>query len=188
MTQAQDNSEHDEKVSALESLAAGDDPAGETSVEDTPTTSDAPAIDLSQEPPDPAAALDGLEGAFEPLAQTGEQVGIVGQAASGPQTAAAARVRAARLHQQTKRAHAMQFRQILIPVLIGVAIVLMILGTVVLAKDPPTQAAGDASDHDWLRDPTVWNSFGIIAFPMGAILLFGAWMFHKDVQRLKQQR
>ena len=204
----QDNANHEDKADALEALAAGAEP--DTPEKDAPAASAPvdPAAALSNlegaalaEPgeaeqvehpqevdcEDPAAALGNLTETTESVAQIGHDIGMVEDTLRGREATKAMKARAAMVQKQTRLAHAIQFRQILIPLLVVFAVILFLLGAIVLLTTQP-QDVPQGVKVDWTSDPNVRKTMGILAFPIGAILLLGVRMFHNDIKRLKDSQ
>ncbi len=100
-----------------------------------------------------------------------------------PQTVAQRQARAANIARKAKHAHAAQFKQTMIPLLIAAAALLLILGTWVLLKLPTAeQRATNPDTGNMLYRP--WALYAVLAaYPLAAILLLGAWLFRRDVQK-----
>ena len=92
--------------------------------------------------------------------------------------------RASTIHQQTQRAHAEQFKQFMIPMLIVTGGLLFILATVVaLTIGGPYDPGYDP----WYQNPSTKKALVLCAYPLGAILGLGAWLFYTDIQRYKKK-
>ncbi len=92
-------------------------------------------------------------------------------------------VRAARtaaLDQQRSRVHAHQFKQVMVPLLLTVGGLLLVLGIVVAAMLPPRGASGGLLS----RSAAIWAV--VAAFPLAAILLFGAWFFRRELREARK--
>jgi hypothetical protein len=91
------------------------------------------------------------------------------------------KAQAARFHRQSMQAHHEQMKRFMIPLLLAVGIMLFVFGAI-LAAMMPGAGAGKAGSLSMLTKP--WAKAVVFAsFPVGAILLLGAWLFHKDVSR-----
>ncbi len=89
------------------------------------------------------------------------------------------RARAATLANQKGRVHTHQFKRTMIPLLIAVGVLLFILGGVVAAILPSGKGTS-TEDAGLLMGAARWAV--VAAFPLGAILLFGAWLFHRETK------
>jgi len=131
-------------------------------------------------PPDEQEELD-----EELLAAVGHEIGEGGvdpadlaDLSANRLSAAERKARAAVLHSQAAQAHHHQFKRTMIPLLIVVAGMLFVLGAVVAAILPGREQAGRGGILSGLWAwVAVW-----VSFPLGAILLFGAWFFHREVR------
>jgi hypothetical protein len=125
--------------------------------------------DDAQHPADPAADLAAVAGATPP---------------SSPATRKA---RAEVFHRKARRAHAHQFKKFMIPLLLISGAALFVLGTVA-AFLVFGSADGPAADREGrLVSVETERLLVLAAFPVGAILLLGAWLFHLDLRRAKRQ-
>jgi len=99
----------------------------------------------------------------------------------------ARRRRAAAFDQRARKAHAHQYKTIMIPLLITLGVMLLLMGAFALFRD----LGGTEARPDPYGFPTpkpvdrgsFQRWFPFLAFPLGAILLVGAWWFHRDVNR-----
>jgi hypothetical protein len=66
----------------------------------------------------------------------------------------------------------------MIPLLIVVAGMLFVLGAVVAAILPGREQSGGGG---LLSGPMAWVAVWV-SFPLGAVLLFGAWFFHREIR------
>ncbi|MDP6044867.1 MAG: hypothetical protein QGG25_04600 [Phycisphaerae bacterium] len=103
-------------------------------------------------------------------------------AASRSTTPAARKSRAAALHRQRSQANSHQFKRMMVPILLITGLLLLFLGGVVayMMSDVPADAY---TGEGLLNDPGVKRIMVITAFPLGAILMIGAWLFRADVKR-----
>ena len=157
----------DSKVDALAAMAGGEDISHEgfNAVEASPP---APAGES-----DAAAAL----AAQATPAATPAAIPSTGIAA----VSGARKVRASALQRQRSRVHAEQFKRMMVPILVITGILLLVLGGIVavmmrqddLGYTPPGM----------FNDPVFKRIMVITAFPLGAILLVGAWLFRMDLKR-----
>ena len=191
MAQGQDNlGKH---ASALEALAAGRDaeppqvPAG-----DGPEAVAGPAAPeemalsgLAVERPEAGDALSSLAGDDGPAgAASNGGAGAAAEALGGFAAPAAGRAgRYARLHAATHRAHAHQYKRTMVPVLIIVGAMLLVCAIFTILV-----LAGDSSDPSSMAaEGTYFREYGhlfvVVALPMGAILLLGAWLFHVEARK-----
>lgn len=91
--------------------------------------------------------------------------------------------RAAAVDRHTRRVHAHQFKTIMVPLLVTVGSLLLLCGAIMLAGaggDPQEAPGGPEGFHGIFRK---W--FPVAAFPVGVILLAGAWYFHRELRRTK---
>ena len=108
-----------------------------------------------------------------------QDTGIPSTIMATPPASRKARVRRHEANQG--KAHAAQFKAAMIPLLLAVGVILMIIGVVCLVAGRP----GDGS-----RITISGELFGvayvtwiaILSFPIGSILLFGAWLFHRELR------
>jgi hypothetical protein len=159
---------HDGRSDALEVLAAGEE------------------IVPADEPPQ-----EQLEGE---VIETGEAVStIVGEPGQDPPVTldaaagdlvAVRKVQAAKFEERSARAQHQQMKKFMIPLLVTVGVLLFLFGGYLLTKLPGQAEA--AADGSMLARP--WAKFVVLAaFPLGAILMLGAWLFHQDVQRAEKK-
>ena len=162
----------DNKIDALAAMAGGQDIShdGFNAVEEIVDP------DQSNES-DAAAAL---------AAQTGQTA----QTASAPTAApafstasvsGARKSRASTLKKQQAQVHAEQFKRMMIPILLITGILLLLLGGVVMFL---TRGATEGyTGSGMLGNPALKRIMVITSFPLGAILMVGAFLFHKDIKR-----
>ena len=143
----------------------------------------------SQDAPDPPEALDQLaaEGAdpadgLKDLAE-GEGDEVDSEMAeltglSGRQALQARRARGSKLAGQQARAHAHTYKKTMIPLLLVVGAMLILIGLV----DVSMLVAAEEADRQ-TRWHALMTALAVVSFPLGAILFFGAWWFHRDVSR-----
>jgi len=108
---------------------------------------------------------------------------LAGLPATAP-TPAAKRARAANFHKRSGAAHAHHFRRTMIPLLLTVGGLLFLLAIGTLVMMATTEEAA-LQQNPYLMRYGKWCI--IAAFPLGAILLVGAWLFHGDVKRSEQK-
>ena len=110
---------------------------------------------------------------------------ILTQEAGLPEDAAR-KARASALRKESHRVHAEQFKRLMVPLLTVTGVVLLVLGLVVASRiggqQPPSTGRG------FLYDRNVQKVLVIAAFPLGAILLAGAWLFRMDLKRADNNR
>ena len=153
----------DSKVDALAAMAAGQDIShnGFNAVEEVPDEngeSDAAAALASQT--DPAEVV--------PVISTATLSG-------------ARKSRASALQKQRSQVHAEQFKRMMVPILLVTGILLLFLGGVVMFM--MREAADTYSGAGMLNNPVLKRVMVITSFPLGAILMVGAWLFRADVKR-----
>ncbi|HUS47551.1 MAG TPA: hypothetical protein VNA25_13015 [Phycisphaerae bacterium] len=175
MTQEPDK--WDQSADALKSLADGtsEDPEQAADPVEPPAE---PA-----DPADPADAMAALEAGMSasPESQPVELEGV----SAVPLDDAARRRQTAGFERRTQKAHAHQFKVIMIPLLITVGVLLFVCGTILLATAPESDPTDPfAEPQDKLRVFRSW--FPLAAFPVGAFLLFGAWYFHREISASKR--
>ena len=154
----------DSKVDALAAMADGQDISqqGFNAVENAPP----PAGES-----DAAAAL-----AAQAVPAAAPAVG------SATAVSGARKARASTLQRQRARVHAEQFKRMMAPILLVTGVLLLILGGIVTFM----MRQGDADLYTgagMLHDPVFKRIMVITAFPLGAILLVGAWLFRADLKR-----
>lgn len=157
----------DSKVDALAAMAGGEDISqrGFNAVEESAPAgeSDAAAALAAQTSPAPAQA---------PVPVAGSAT-----AASG-----ARKARASAMQKQRARVHAEQFKRMMVPILLVTGILLLLLGGIVaymMRQGDPDMYTGTGI----LNDPGFKKIMVMTSFPIGAILLVGAWMFRADLKR-----
>ncbi|MDY6914362.1 MAG: hypothetical protein SVT52_07900 [Planctomycetota bacterium] len=101
---------------------------------------------------------------------------------------AARKARAATFQTQHRIAHAHQYKRTMIPLLLVVGVLLFILSGVtmfVLLTGRSAGGAGPEMSQNLLMRNGVW--LVVFAMPLGAILLVGAWLFHRDVSQAERK-
>jgi hypothetical protein len=146
---------------ALAAMADGQDLA--------PKAEEQPQEQLADEERDFVAAAAAEGQAVDPADLEGLPVGAEARAAR--------KARAQGYDKQKSRVHALQFKKTMIPLLLVVGVMLFILGGVVAAVVLP-----GADDRGLFSRPFAIGAV-IAAFPLGAILLFGAWFFHRETKQ-----
>ncbi|MDP7636739.1 MAG: hypothetical protein QF577_04220 [Phycisphaerae bacterium] len=178
-------------VDALAAMAGGQEPAApdEQAAEGAGTPDTFEALDVlatGQAFPSAPAAVDALA-----ALANGQESGMPdGQAAGGFEVPpsqrtveddAARKARASALMKQSRYIHAEQFKRIMVPLLTVTGILLLVLGSVVATMNSGEQPS--LVGQGFLYDRTVQKALVIAAFPLGAILLVGAWFFRTDLKR-----
>ena len=157
----------DSKIDALAAMAGGQDISqdGFNAVEETPAPtgeSDAATALAAQTIPAPARAAP-----------------VAGSAAA---VSGARKARASTLQKQRARVHAEQFKRMMVPILVVTGILLLALGGIVTVM--MRQVDADMyTGAGLLQDPGFKRIMVFTAFPLGAILLIGAWLFRADLKR-----
>lgn len=83
-----------------------------------------------------------------------------------------------RISARHARAHVHAYKRTMIPLLLVVAAILAVVGA--LATSMLIRAGAAARETRW----EAWLTFvALVSFPLAAILLFGAWLFHREVKR-----
>jgi len=152
-------SKHDDSAEALRSMADGQD-LGQ------PDEGEEHAID-----PDIQADIAG-----ELADAGGVEASDLQGLPEGPQATAVRRARAAAFEKQAGQASAQHFKRIMIPLLIAVGLLLIVLGAL---------AAAVLHSADSVATGTMVAV--VAAFPLGAFLLCGAWLFHRETKHLKKK-
>jgi len=178
-------------VDALAAMAGGQEPAApdEQAAEGAGAPDTFEALDVlatGQASPFAPAAVDALA-----ALANGQEAGMPdGQAAGGTEAPpgqrtveedAARKARASALKKQSRHVHAEQFKRIMVPMLTVTGILLLVLGSVVAAMNRGEQLP--SGGQGFLYERTVQKALVIAAFPLGAILLVGAWFFRTDLKR-----
>jgi len=100
---------------------------------------------------------------------------------ASPQEIVARRARADALRSKARQAHAHQFKNLMIPMLLVSAVLLLILATVAAVMMPNAKEAYFQPDN-LLGRP--WAKYLVYAaFPLALVLLAGAAIFWQDVRR-----
>ena len=159
----------DSKVDALAAMAGGQDIAhnGFNAVEDVPVetgASDAAADLIAQT-------------ASSSSSPSSPSVPVISTAA----VSGARKSRANAMQKQRAQVHAEQFKRMMVPILLVTGILLLFLGGVVMFM---MRGATDAyTGAGMLNNPALKRIMVITSFPLGAILMVGAWLFRADVKR-----
>ena len=158
----------DNKVDALAAMAGGQDISHEgfNAVEapvDEPSAATADLVAQTPETPE----------APEPVSP----VSAVPRPAAGTR-----RKRSGSMKKQRARAQSEQFKRMMVPILLVTGVILLALGGLVAYL--MSQGAGDAyTGSGAMDDPGMKRIMVFAAFPLGAIMLIGAWFFHMDIKR-----
>ena len=154
----------DSKIDALAAMAAGQDIShnGFNAVEEVPDESGQS---------DAATALASQAG-------SAEAVPVISTAA----LSGARKSRASALQKQRSQVHAEQFKRMMVPILLVTGILLLLLGGIVMfmMREAPVDAY---TGSGLLNDPGLKRIMVITSFPLGAILMVGAWLFRADIKR-----
>jgi hypothetical protein len=146
---------------ALAAMADGEDLA--------PKADEQPDDQLENEERDFAAASAAEGRGVDPADLEGLPVGAEARAAR--------KARAQGYDKQRTSVHALQFKKTMIPLLLVVGVMLFILGGIVAAVVLP-----GAEGRGLFSRPFAIAAV-VAAFPLGAILLFGAWFFHRETKQ-----
>lgn len=140
--------------SAVDALAALAAGTHETAAENSP------APEASSETPSAASVA---------LAEPGE-------ALSAPAAPASRQVLKARMNAQMAKSQAAQFKRALIPMCLAMGLMLFIAGgvTLYILADAPADGA---------QDSPMMKYAALSSFPLGVMLLAGAWLFHREIKR-----
>jgi len=161
---SEQQSQHDDSVEALRSLADGSEAAAPPNqqADDDALASLADGLETIQPDEAPSQQDD------PPLAPAAAKLTAL---PAGKSSAAARRARAETL---SGKAHAEQFKRVMVPLLLAVGLLLFALGT----------AAALLASADGSR-LAKWSVAA--AFPLGAVLLFGAWFFHRELKQTRKK-
>ncbi|MCP4375200.1 MAG: hypothetical protein GY794_03330 [bacterium] len=155
------------KIDALAAMAGGQDISDDSSsaIEDIPL----PEADANA-----AAAL--IAQSPSAAAPQAEAPIMTSEAVSG-----ARRARSNSLQQQRSRVHAEQFKRMMVPILLITGILLLVLGGIVAFMLRPVDPG--YGDSGMLNNQNFRKIMAMAAFPLGAILMLGAWLFRADIKR-----
>ena len=185
MTQSPDH--HEETADALKAIADGTHKGGQGTADgfvgpDEPEESEE---DLDEKPKGPPPLPDATGYDLLP-----DPDGAAAAPPALPTDLASRRRRTADFDQRARQAHAHQYKTVMIPLLLTLGVILLLMGLWVVLRggEPvPPPATGDppaaAAPQDFNAAFQKW--FPLLAFPLGAFLLAGAWWFHQDVTRKK---
>lgn len=93
--------------------------------------------------------------------------------------------RARRYEASRGRAHAIQFKALMAPLLLAVGVLLFVIGVICLIMGRPG-SEGDITIPGELFGVEYVTWITILSFPVGAILLLGAWLFRRDVRNARE--
>jgi hypothetical protein len=95
------------------------------------------------------------------------------------------RAHAAQYQQQASRANTHTYKRTMVPLLLVVGLLLLIMGGAAFAFLPSSEMAEviRRTNPDALSISPVMRYMAILSFPLGAILMLGAWMFHQEIRR-----
>jgi len=153
----QNDEKHGQSIDALHAMADGRETASQDQAESAGDEQEAPSSGMralvAGDAPEHAEKIDA-----EDLPETLDAL-------------RARRERTAALEHQSRSVHAKQFKQTMIPLLVVVGLMLFVLGAV----------TGYLVVKGTIAKPLAkWAAIG--AFPVGAILLLGAWLFRLDLK------
>ncbi|MFP4354807.1 MAG: hypothetical protein ACLFUJ_06745 [Phycisphaerae bacterium] len=151
--------DHDDHARALEAMAAGEDLDQPDPQEPSPQAQDGDEVGQAQaaegETPDEDATPAALAGTLDDNSQAGLQK----------------RARSARNTAAARKANAGQMKKIMIPPMLVSGVILIGLAVAMLILKPYN--SGSVS-------PAMGKALTFAAFPLGAILIVGAWWLHHD--------
>lgn len=138
--------------------------------------------ELAGQPDEPAAggALGDLAAASAP-----EALGSLGDmaAVSDSVRPAVSAQRTTRLQANVRRVHAQQYKKTMIPLLLVVGLMLIAFSIITLVMLVGSRADPDHVAGEMTYMQAYGKFFVVIALPIGAILLVGAWLFYMDIKR-----
>jgi hypothetical protein len=171
---------HDQSADALKAMADGE-PKPQASTDDGFVGADPP--DESEDGvagggDEPSAAVLSAGGA--PAGP--QEVPLVADFAPDP---AMRRSHTAAFNQRERLAHAHQYKTIMIPLLLTLGVILLLMGAYALSRGGTVEVEIDGVIQVMPISP-VLRWFPLMALPLGAILLAGAWLFHRDTSRKRR--
>ena len=184
MTQEQEPDQHEQTADALKAIADGTHKGSQGSA-DGFVGPDEPEESEEEEKVEPVDGVtpEPAEGLPAEPDSTGYDLlpdpeGADALPAGQPSGLGSRRRRLAELDQRERQAHAHQYKTVMIPLLITMGVILLLMGTwsVIRASGAEGGVAGEG----------IAKWFPILAFPLGAVLLAGAWWFHQDVTRKRK--
>ena len=117
------------------------------------------------------------------LAERSEALQAAGSASASPVDAATRKARAASLQRRTQHVYAEQFKRMMVPLLLVTGIMLLILGIVVASIISGSKPLAHGEKVGLLENPGVQKTLVVLAFPLAATLLAGAWFFREELKR-----
>ena len=145
--------------------------------------------DADEEPADPAEVLDRMAAErtdagdeLDDLGEAGDE-SVEAEAAamtgvSGRRAYQARGARGARIAGRQARANVNAYKKMMIPLLLVVGALLILIGLLGVSMLIAAEEADSGT-----RWHALMTAVALVSFPLGAILLFGAWWFHRDVGR-----
>lgn len=115
--------------------------------------------------------------------QGSKALSAAGTAAPESADAVVRKARAASLQRRTQHVHAEQFKRMMIPLLLVTGIMLLVLGIAVATMISGSKPLAHGEKVGFLENPSVQKTLVVVAFPLAAILLAGAWLFREDIKR-----
>ena len=115
--------------------------------------------------------------------QGAKALSAAGTAAPESADGVARKARAASLQRRTQHVHAEQFKRMMIPLLLVTGIMLLVLGIAVATIISGSKPLAHGEKVGFLENPSVQKALVVLAFPLAAILLAGAWLFREDLKR-----
>ena len=86
--------------------------------------------------------------------------------------------RGGRIAGRQARANVNAYKKMMIPLLLVVGVLLILIGLLGVSMLIAAEEADSGT-----RWHALMTAVALVSFPLGAILLFGAWWFHRDVGR-----
>jgi hypothetical protein len=132
---------------------------------------------------EPAAEADPL-GALAAMSAQADDASLADIAAASDAAAPSIQpTRALRLQANVRRVHSQAYKRTMIPLLLVVGILLIALSLVTLLA----LISGPEGPDSFVAEGTYLHAYGkyfiLMALPLGAVLLMGAWLFYIDVKR-----
>lgn len=141
------------------------------------------AADDEEEEEDDAPARAAAPAAAKPSAPAAPRPTSAGSAEF-----AARQAQARKFQQANALAQHLQLKKFAIPLLLVVGALLLLMGTILVFMLPPSAPEGAATNPDTSLATSPWTKVMVFsAFPMGLILMLGAWLFHQDVRRQEKR-
>lgn len=145
--------------------------------------------DTDEKPADPAEVLDRMAAErtdagdeLDDLGEAGDET-VEAEAAAmtgvpGRRAYQARGARGARIAGRQARANVNAYKKMMIPLLLVVGALLILIGMLGVSMLIAAEEADSGT-----RWHALMTAVALVSFPLGAILLFGAWWFHRDVGR-----